>query len=72
MSGPAPAAGDRPGAQASRHAAAPLDVVAVLAALQDQLDELTAAVQAQQATLDAHLKADHLDTDHRPAADGGR
>ncbi len=59
MSGPAPAAGDRPGAQASRHAAAPLDVVAVLAALQDQIDDLTAAVQAQQATLDDKLTALH-------------
>ena len=61
MSGPVPAGG-RPGPETSRHAAAPLDVVAVLAALQDQLDDLTATVQAQQQTLDAHLHADHRRT----------
>ncbi|MGI8612709.1 MAG: hypothetical protein ACR2KL_01980 [Nocardioidaceae bacterium] len=59
MSGPAPA---DPGAE-EQAGLAPLDVVAVLAALQDQLDDLTATVQAQQATLDAHLHSDHRRTD---------
>ncbi len=66
MSEPVAAAGGRSEAETGRQAAAPLDVVAVLAALQDQLDDLTAAVQAQQATLDADLHADH-----RPAHGGG-
>ena len=34
----------------------PVDVLAILAAMQDQLDDLTAAVEAQQAAID-HLTA---------------
>ena len=36
-----------------------VDLGAVLAALQDQIDDLTAAVEAQQRTLDEHLDAPH-------------
>ncbi len=36
-----------------------VDLGAVLAALQDQIDDLTAAVEAQQRTLDEHVGAPH-------------
>jgi len=36
-----------------------VDLGAVLAAMQDQLDDLTATVEAQQRTLDEHLRAPH-------------
>ena len=35
----------------------PVDVLAILAALQDQLDDLTAAVRAQQDAIDALARA---------------
>jgi hypothetical protein len=35
----------------------PVDVLAILAALQDQLDDLTAAVRAQQDAIDALTRA---------------
>jgi len=62
VSEPTPGGDGQPEADTS-HVPAPLDVVAVLAALQDQIDDLTATVQARQATLDAHLHADHQRTD---------
>ena len=37
--------------------AAPIDVVAILAAMQDQIDDLTAAVEAQQRTIDELVRA---------------
>ncbi len=36
-----------------------VDLGAVLAALQDQIDDLTATVEAQQRTLDEHVGAPH-------------
>ncbi len=36
-----------------------VDLGAVLAAMQDQIDDLTAAVEAQQRTLDEHVGAPH-------------
>ncbi len=48
-----------------------VDVGAVLAAMQDQLDDLTAAVEAQQRTLDEHLHAPHAPAPPmRPAGPG--
>ena len=35
----------------------PVDVLAILAAIQDQLDDLTAAVRAQQEAIDALTRA---------------
>ena len=37
--------------------ASPVDVVAILAAMQDQIDDLTAAVEAQQRTIDELVRA---------------
>ena len=37
--------------------ASPVDVVAILAAMQDQIDDLTAAVEAQQRTIDELIRA---------------
>ena len=37
--------------------AAPIDVAAILAAMQDQIDDLTAAVEAQQRTIDELVRA---------------
>ena len=36
---------------------ATIDVVAILAAMQDQIDDLTAAVEAQQRTIDELVRA---------------
>jgi len=48
-----------------------VDLGAVLAAMQDQIDDLTAAVEAQQRTLDEHLRAPHPHTPPmRPAGPG--
>ena len=49
-----------------------VDLGAVLAAMQDQIDNLTATVEAQQRTLDEHLRAPHPHAPNtlRPAGPG--
>lgn len=53
MTGPTgePTGGVAPGARQ------PIDVLAVLAAMQDQLDDLAATVEAQQRTIDAMARS---------------
>ena len=51
--------------------AAPIDVVAILAAMQDQIDDLTAAVEAQQRTIDELVRAQRASgPGRRPGAPG--
>lgn len=52
MTGPGP-----DGESAAVASGGAVDVVAVLAAIQDQLDDLTAAVAAQQRTIDELVRA---------------
>ena len=59
----AAASSTRPGGEPGREAV--VDVGAVLAALQDQIDDLTATVDAQQRTIDELVRA------HRVAPAGG-
>ncbi len=47
-----------------------VDLGAVLAAMQDQIDDLTAAVEAQQRTLDEHLRAPHPHAPNTPRPAG--
>ncbi len=50
-----------------------VDVIAVLAAQQDQIDDLTATVEAQQRTVDAHIRGrpPNRPTGLEPAAGAG-
>jgi hypothetical protein len=65
--GPA-AAGPLPPAGGS-----PVDVVAILAAMQDQIDDLTAAVEAQQRTIDELVRGQRPSgAARRPGAPGPR
>lgn len=56
----------------SHTAADGLDVPAILASLQDQIDELTSAVQAQQRTLNELREAVREFTRDSGEPDGGR
>jgi hypothetical protein len=51
--------------------AAPIDAVAILAAMQDQIDDLTAAVEAQQRTIDELVRAQRAAGPGRHAAGPG-
>jgi hypothetical protein len=52
---------------------APVDFVAILAAMQDQIDDLTAAVEAQQRTIDELVRAQRASgAARRPGAPGPR
>ena len=51
--------------------AAPIDAVAILAAMQDQIDDLTAAVEAQQRTIDELVRAQRAAGPGRHAAGRG-
>ncbi len=63
---PEPPAGGSPAGRPT------VDLGPVLAAMQDQIDDLTAAVEAQQRTLDEHLRAPHPHGSNtlRPAGPG--
>ena len=54
---PTSALGALPSADAPSHAGGPppVDGIAVLSAMQDQIDDVTATVEAQQRTLDEHV-----------------
>jgi hypothetical protein len=45
----------------------PVDVLAILAAMQDQIDDLTAAVEAQQRTIDELVRARRASGPGRPS-----
>jgi hypothetical protein len=50
---------------------APVDVIAILAAMQDQIDDLTAAVEAQQRTIDELVRARRAAGPGRPSGGPG-
>ncbi len=67
---PTSALGARPSADAPPHAGGPppVDVIAGLFAMQDQVDDVTATVEARQRTLDEHVRrqsGDRLSDRHR-------